>query len=163
MPSFRQIFLFAPALLAVAHAQGVITSAQGEDGSPASLPLQVDLTKPDANVMKVSEIESNVVNECGRTLLAGNIDIGANTEDQLANGTVTSVTKGGKLAVSIAKVNDDGAGPYTCDTDLTNNADGSSGQTNLTMQETDNGNTINLDITMPDDLACIGCKSTWPH
>ncbi|KAF4620194.1 hypothetical protein G7Y89_g14627 [Cudoniella acicularis] len=160
MPSLKQMLLIAPTLLAIAHAQGVILSAQGTSGSPASLALQVKTAQSDANIINQNEINTNVVNECGRTLLAGNIDIGENTETQLANKTVTSVTKGSKVAVTIKQVDENGAGPYMCDLDLTSNADGVSGQTNLTVAETDasNGN-ISLSVIMPSDLACVGAST----
>lgn len=160
MPSFRQIFFVAPALLAIAHSQGVLLTAQGTKGSPASLGLQVDPTQADATVINVDEINSNAVNECGRTLLGGNIDIGENTENQLAAGTVTSVTKGSNVAVTIRQLDANGAGPYTCDMDLQGNANGATGQTNLTVTEkaAANGN-IALTVTMPKDMACIGGKN----
>lgn len=160
MPSLLKILYTASAILAVANAQGVLISAQGTKGSPASPGLQVDPTQNDANIINAAEISANVVNECGRTLLAGNIDIGQSTEDQLANKTVTSVTKGSKVAVTIRQGSADGAGPYTCDMDLTSNADGTSGQTNLTVKETDSADgNINLSVTMPKDIACIGGRS----
>ncbi|TVY33241.1 hypothetical protein LOCC1_G007618, partial [Lachnellula occidentalis] len=146
-------------LLALVHAQGVILSAQGSTGSPASLPLQVLLNQADANIINPTEIAGNVVNECGRTLLSGNIDIGENTETQLANKTVTSVTKGGNVAVTIAQGDADGAGPYTCDVDQTSNASGTSGQVNVTTKETDGAGNIKLALTMPADLACIGAST----
>ncbi|KUJ21439.1 uncharacterized protein LY89DRAFT_577416 [Mollisia scopiformis] len=160
MPSLKQLLCVAPALLAVAYSQGVILSAQGTKGSVASLPLQVSLTQSDANIINSQEIAENAVNECGRTLLAGNIDIGENTEDQLLNKTVTSVTKGSTVSVTLNQVNADGAGPYTCDLDPTGNADGTSGQLNLTMTEKDAGDgTTTLTLTMPSDLACIGSSA----
>lgn len=144
-------------MLAVAHGQRVIISAQGSKGSPASLGLQVDPTQSDANIINQTEISDNVVNECGRTLLAGNIDIGENTETQLANKTVTSVTKGSAVDVTIRQVNTDGARPYTCDLDPTGNANGVSGQTSLDVaKKGSNGRDITLSVTMPKDLACIG-------
>lgn len=163
MPSFYNILLLAPTLLAVANSQGVITSAQGTTGSPASLPLQIDLTKADANIIRTSEITDNVVNQCGRTLLFGNIDIGQNTEDQLAAKTVTSVTKGGAVTVNIDSVNSEGTGAYSCDMDLTSNADGASGQTKLAVTQT-NGTDglITLALTMPTDMACTGGPSPHP-
>jgi len=163
MPSLKQLLCAASALLAVANAQGVLISAQGTKGTPASPGLQVDPTQSDANIINTAEINANVVNECGRTLLAGNIDIGQNTEDQLANKTVTSVTKGSTVAVTIRQGSADGAGPYTCDMDLTSNADGVSGQTNLTVKETDSADgNITLSVTMPSDMACIGGESPSP-
>ncbi|TVY25175.1 hypothetical protein LHYA1_G006037 [Lachnellula hyalina] len=146
-------------LLALVHAQGVILSAQGSSGSPASLPLQVLLNQADANVINQAEIAGNVVNECGRTLLSGNIDIGENTETQLANKTVTSVTKGGNVDVTISPGGANGAGPYTCDVDPTSNADGVSGQLNVTVKETDSTGSIKLALTMPSDLACVGAST----
>lgn len=160
MVSLIRILSIAPAMLSVSYAQGVIVSAQGSKGSPASLGLQVDTTKSDANIINLNEINTNVVNECGRTLLGGNIDIGENTENQLGNKTVTSVTKGSTVVVTINQLSADGAGPYTCDLDPTSNADGVSGQLPLSVSEKDsnNGNII-LSVTMPTDLACIGGKS----
>jgi len=160
MPSLKCILFAASALLATAAAQGVLISAQGTKGTPASPGLQVDTTQNDANIINTAEINANVVNECGRTLLAGNIDIGQNTEDQLANKTITSVTKGSTVAVTIRQGSADGAGPYTCDLDLTSNADGATGQTNLTVKETDSADgNITLSVTMPSDMACIGGKT----
>src|SRR4051794_40870202 len=159
MSSLIRVFLVGSSILAAANAQGVILSAQGTKGSPASLPLQVDITKSDANIINLAEVSQNVVNECGRTLLGGNIDIGEQTETQLANKTVTSVTKGGQVAVTIRQLDDNGKGPYTCDIDQTSNANGISGQVNLTVTEkaARNGD-IALTVTMPDDLACLGGK-----
>ncbi|KAF8853652.1 hypothetical protein BDZ45DRAFT_657732 [Acephala macrosclerotiorum] len=160
MSSIIRILSIAPALLAVASAQGVILSAQGTKGSVASLGLQVQTTGNDANIINLQEINDNVVNECGRTLLAGNIDIGENTEDQLLNKTVTSVTKGSTVAVSIDQVSADGAGPYTCDLDPTGNAEGATGQIPLNVTENDaSSGKIALTLTMPSDLACIGSSA----
>ncbi|TGO49918.1 hypothetical protein BCON_0196g00140 [Botryotinia convoluta] len=159
MPSLKQLLLLTSSLLVSVHAQGVLLSAQGTKGSPASLPLQVILNANDANIINPTEISSNVVNECGRTLLNGNIDIGENTETQLANKTVTSVTKGSTVNVVMQQGGTNGAGPYTCDMDQTSNALGS-GQTKLTVKETDgtNGN-IKLAVTMPSNMSCIGAST----
>ncbi|KAF4923685.1 hypothetical protein CGCVW01_v004491 [Colletotrichum viniferum] len=150
--------LVTSALLAVASAQGVILKAQGKGA--ASLPLQVDTKKADANIINTKEITDNAVNECGRTTLAGNIDIGENTENQLIAKTVTQVTKGSTVNVQIAQVNQDGSGPYTCDMDLTSNANGATGQTKLQVQEGQPQNgIINLKVTMPQDMACVGAST----
>ena len=87
------------------------------------------------------------------------IDIGEQTEGQLLAKTVTSVKSGSKVAVAINQVDDNGAGPYTCDMDLKGNANGFNGQTNLTVTESaaQNG-VINLSVEMPADFACIGGK-----
>lgn len=100
------------------------------------------------------------MNECGRTLAAGNIDIGEQTENALAANQVTQSQAGGNVKVTIQQVNETGAGPYTCDMDLQGNANGATGQTNLTVQESQpdgNGN-IKLTVAMPKDMACIGGK-----
>ncbi|KAG4431983.1 hypothetical protein IFR05_012534 [Cadophora sp. M221] len=159
MPSLIQMLCWAPALVAVANTQGVIQSAQGEKG-PASLPLQIDLKANDANIINLEEITTNVVNECGRTLLGGNIDIGENTENQLIAKTVTSVSAGSKVDVAINQVDANGAGPYTCDLDLKGNANGFNGQTPLDVTEKAAVNgVINLSVTMPADMACIGAST----
>ncbi|KAK1513106.1 GEgh16 protein [Colletotrichum tamarilloi] len=151
--------LAAAAMLAMAQAQGVILAAQGPNG-PASPGLLVDANKADANIINQKEIVDNVVNECGRTILAGNIDIGETTEAQLGNNTVTKVTKGSNVDVTIAQVSADGAGPYSCDLDLTSNANGATGQTKLQVQEAGaQSGQIKLKVTMPDDLACVGAST----
>ncbi|EFQ26172.1 GEgh16 protein [Colletotrichum graminicola] len=151
--------LIASAMLAMANAQGVIIKAQGPSG-PAGAGLLVDPTKADANIINLQEITQNVVNECGRTILAGNIDIGETTENQLGNNTVTHVTKGSNVDITIAQVSADGAGPYTCDLDPTSNSIGATGQTKLAVKEAkaQNGN-IKLTVTMPKDLACVGAST----
>ncbi|OHE96950.1 GEgh16 protein [Colletotrichum orchidophilum] len=151
--------LAAAAMLAMAQAQGVILAAQGPSG-PASPGLLVNPNKADANIINQKEITNNAVNECGRTILAGNIDIGETTEDQLGNKTVTQVTKGSNVDVTIAQVSADGAGPYSCDLDLTSNANGATGQTKLQVQESGaQSGQIKLKVTMPNDLACVGAST----
>lgn len=75
----------------------------------------------DATIIRQAEIDANVVNQCGRTELAGNIDVGENTENALAAGQVTQVEAGSEITVTIHQVNADGAGPYACDLDETSN------------------------------------------
>lgn len=160
MPCLLRILTILPVILVTAHAQGVIKSAQGTNGSPASAGLQVLQNGKDANIINQTEITANIVNECGRTLLNGNIDIGQNTEDLIANKSITSVTKGSKVAVAIDQGGNLGAGPYSCDVDLTSNSNGATGQTNLTAKETDgSAGTINLAVSMPNDLACTGAST----
>lgn len=119
----------------------------------------VDPTNPkDANFIADAEISANVVNQCGRTLLGGNIDVGDTTETALADNKVTTTKKGGSVKLTIDQVNANGTGPYTCDMDLQSNTLGAKGQTKLTIKETDNNGKTTIDVTMPDDLACIGCE-----
>lgn len=113
----------------------------------------------DANFISDTEITANVVNECGRTLAAGNIDIGENTENALAAGDITKVTKGSKVQIAIDQRNANGTGPFTCDMDQTSNSNGVSGQTPLTVaQDNASGGTgqTTLTVTMPSDMACTG-------
>ncbi len=100
------------------------------------------------------------MNQCGRTLGAGNIDVGAETEDALANDEVTQVQAGSNVKVSIRQGNETGAGPYTCDMDLTGNSNGATGQTPLTVKESaaDKNGNIQLSVAMPADMQCTGCK-----
>ncbi|KAG4027360.1 hypothetical protein MFRU_031g01070 [Monilinia fructicola] len=159
MPSLKQLLLITPTLLSIIHAQGVLLSAQGTKGSPASLPLQVQLNTNDANIINADEINKNIVNECGRTLLNGNIDIGENTETQLAAKTITSVTKGSTVNVVMQQGGSNGVGPYTCDMDQTSNAQ-ATGQTKLAVKETEGkGGNISLAITMPANMSCIGAST----
>lgn len=63
--------------------------------------------------------------------------------------------------MNILQVSADGAGPYICNMDFSSNADGTSGQTNLTVAENDSGSgNITLTVTMPTDMACFGGKCT---
>lgn len=54
------------------------------------------------NIIKVSEISSNIVNQCGRTIDGGNIDVGAKEEAALAAGMMTQVTKGSVVTVTMS-------------------------------------------------------------
>lgn len=126
---FSQI-ICAAALLSTVSAHGVILAAQGVAGSPQSTGFQVDAALPrncstinpcqqDSTIIRNSEITANIVNECGRTELTGNIDVGQNTENMLTAGAVTQVKAGTPVTVTIHQVNADGAGPYFCDLDET--------------------------------------------
>lgn len=82
----------------------------------------------DATLIRDAEIAANVVNECGRTELQGNIDIGENTENALAAQQVTQVKSGSTVTMTIHQVNADGAGPFGCDLDPTSNGLALTGQ-----------------------------------
>lgn len=105
------------------------------------------------------------MNECGRTELEGNIDIGEETENALAAGSVTQVTKGSSIQVTVHQVNADGAGPYVCDLDVTSNGKRLVGQVPLEVQNNVPGvngfsqakaQNFNMTVILPEDLACIG-------
>lgn len=58
----------------------------------------------DTTIIRDAEIAANIVNECGRTELTGNIDVGTETENQLAAGIVTKVKAGTVMTVTIHQV-----------------------------------------------------------
>lgn len=66
----------------------------------------------DATLIRDAEISANIVNECGRTELQGNIDIGENTENALAAKQVTQVQSSASVTITMHQVNADGAGPF---------------------------------------------------
>ncbi|EAA30796.1 hypothetical protein NCU06170 [Neurospora crassa OR74A] len=165
------------AFVALAKAHGVILAAQGESGSPPSVGFGVNpeiarnctTINPcqlDSVIMRDAEIKANLVNNCGRTQLTGNIDIAENTEAALAEGAVTKVKAGSKITVTIHQVNADGAGPYVCDLDetsnsgkisqnltVTNNVPGANGISQNKIQE------FNFTVTMPDNFHCTGAST----
>jgi hypothetical protein len=122
--------LYSAALLSLANAHGVIIAAQGEAGSPQSAGFQginflarvesrvvadhppvdtaiarnctgISPCQQDTTIIRDAEISANVVNECGRTELTGNIDVGENTENALTAGAVTQVKAGTLMTVTI--------------------------------------------------------------
>ncbi|KAH8772199.1 hypothetical protein BGZ57DRAFT_740882, partial [Hyaloscypha finlandica] len=169
--------LYSAALLSLANAHGVILAAQGEAGSPPSVGFQVDTAiarnctgispcQQDTTIIRDAEISANIVNECGRTELTGNIDVGENTENALAAGAVTKVKAGTLMTVTIHQVNADGAGPYTCDLDQTSNAgiisqnltvtNNVPGVNGLSQGKTED---FNITVAMPSNLACTGAST----
>ncbi|KAI1209336.1 uncharacterized protein F4807DRAFT_103657 [Annulohypoxylon truncatum] len=177
MPSFSSSLLSFASLLALTQAHGVILNAQGIDGSPASVGFKVekDLARnctsispcqQDTTIIRDAEIAANVVNECGRTELSGNIDIGENTENALAAKAVTQVQSGTQVKVTIHQVNADGAGPYACDLveagnngvisqNLTveNNVPGVNGFSQAKTQDFD------ILVNMPSNFTCTGSSA----
>ncbi|RYP66906.1 hypothetical protein DL771_007563 [Monosporascus sp. 5C6A] len=176
MSSFAKTLSLA-ALLSLTQAHGVILNAQGLQGSPASVAFGVNPElarnctainpcQQDTTIIRDAEIAANVVNECGRTELTGNIDIGENTENAIAAGAVTQVKSGSQITVTIHQVNADGAGPYVCDLieagnngvisqNLTveNNVPGVNGFSQAKTQE------FEILVNMPKDFRCTGASS----
>jgi hypothetical protein len=58
----------------------------------------------DATIIRDNEITQNIVNACGRTEINGNIDIGEQTENELAAGRMTTVSSGSMMQVTIHQV-----------------------------------------------------------
>ncbi|RFN44042.1 hypothetical protein FIE12Z_11705 [Fusarium flagelliforme] len=169
--------LLSSSLFALTQAHSVILGAQGLDTSPNSVGFQVDpeiarncITinpcQQDATIIRDAEITANIVNQCGRTEISGNIDVGENTENAISANQVTQVEAGGELTVTIHQVNADGAGPYVCDLDessntntniqnltVTNNVPGTNGLSQVKTQA------FNITVKMPDDLNCFGAST----
>ncbi|KAF2245834.1 hypothetical protein BU26DRAFT_57282 [Trematosphaeria pertusa] len=163
------------ALITSVHSHGVILAAVGDSG--ASQGFLVDQTlarncttispcQQDSTIIRDSEITQNIVNSCGRTEIAGNIDVGEQTENELAAGRVTQVSSGSVLAVTIHQVNADGAGPYECDLDQTsnaainfvpltvaNNVPGTNGLSQAKEQD------FTINVQMPQNFNCIGAST----
>ncbi|KAF6826315.1 hypothetical protein CMUS01_09499 [Colletotrichum musicola] len=178
MLSFKDIIL-GSAMLAVVNGHAAILNAQGDAGSPASVGFKVDPNlarncttinpcQQDATLIRDAEINANIVNECGRTEIAGNIDIGENTENALAANAVTQVKAGSEVTVTIHQVNADGAGPFFCDLDPTSNSLGGSGQIPLEVTNNVPGTNgfsqakaqqFNVTVKMPADLKCTGAST----
>ncbi|KAI1749638.1 hypothetical protein F4782DRAFT_297051 [Xylaria castorea] len=166
------------ALLALANAHGVLLGAQGIKGSPTSVGFKVHAELPrnctsispcqqDATIIRDAEISANIVNECGRTELDGNIDIGENTENALAANAVTQVKAGSTVDVVVHQVNADGAGPYTCDVIAQGNngvitfpnvavADNVPGVNGFSQAKEED---FTIRVTMPDNLNCTGSSA----
>jgi len=178
--SFRNMYtptalLALVALISSVHSHGVILQAVGDTGASQGFLVDQALARncttispcqQDATIIRDSEITQNIVNSCGRTEIAGNIDVGEQTENELAVGRMTTVTRGSVMAVTIHQVNADGAGPYECDLDETSNAatnfvklqvanniPGSNGLSQAKEQD------FTINVQMPDDFNCIGGMS----
>ncbi|EHL00673.1 hypothetical protein M7I_3417 [Glarea lozoyensis 74030] len=143
----------------VVSCHGVILGAVGEEGSPTSVGFQVDPAiarnctgispcQQDTTIIRDAEINANIVNECGRTELTGNIDVGENTENAIAAGAITQVKAGTIMSVTIHQVNADGAGPYVCDLDQTING--------FSQAKTED---FTINVEMPANLNCVGAST----
>ncbi|KAF2646901.1 hypothetical protein P280DRAFT_465047 [Massarina eburnea CBS 473.64] len=165
------------AAVATVNAHSAIIKAVG-DGKGASQGFLVDQQlarncttispcQQDSVIIRDQEITQNIVNQCGRTEIAGNIDVGAETENELAAGRMAQVSAGGVMKVTLHQVNADGAGPYECDLDMTNNAGPAN---NVALKVTNNVPGANglsqnkeqqftINVQMPKDMNCIGAST----
>jgi hypothetical protein len=160
MPSYAAT-LWALSLVGLINGQAVIASAKGDSAVSKGLFVNQDNTK-DANFISQAEIVANVVNECGRTLQGGNIDIGEQTEIELEAGQVTQVSKGSTVEVTISQRDAKGAGPFQCDMDLTSNSNGAVGQTPLAVTQSvsyDGKGDVTIQVALPADMACTGAST----
>ncbi|KAG9088722.1 hypothetical protein FS749_001944 [Ceratobasidium sp. UAMH 11750] len=118
----RAVYLSALASLAAAH--GLITAVHGNNGVTGagmgvdpSTPRNGVTAKPyqqDTSIIRDSEIMTGKVGPCGRTKQRGAIDIDAEMAAAAYAG-MPSVSPNGEIQMTLHQVNQDGAGPYTCD------------------------------------------------
>ncbi|KAG8710347.1 hypothetical protein FRC09_000176 [Ceratobasidium sp. 395] len=182
----RAVYLSALASLAAAH--GLITAVQGGNGIVGagmgvdpSTPRDGVTAKPyqqDTSIIRDSEIMTGKVGPCGRTKQRGAIDINAEMAAATAAG-LPSVSPNGEIQMTLHQVNQDGAGPYTCDV----SADG--GKTFQSAMVTKNivgiplvglslaaAKDFPLNVQMPGGMKCAGgpnsdacivrCRNTTP-
>ncbi|CAE6424590.1 unnamed protein product [Rhizoctonia solani] len=108
----RVIYLSAIASLVAAH--GTITAVNGANGITGAgmgidpnTPRDGTKAKPfqqDTSIIRDREIDSGKVGPCGRT-----------TEKAASSAGLPSATADGEIQMTLHQVNQDGAGPYTCD------------------------------------------------
>ncbi|KAH6861449.1 hypothetical protein B0T12DRAFT_452743 [Alternaria alternata] len=167
-------FAFAT-LVSTVHSHAAILAAVGDSGESQGFLVDPAIARncttispcqQDATIIRDSEITQNIVNACGRTEIAGNIDIGEQTENELAAGRMAQVSSGSMLAVTIHQVNADGAGPFECDMDETSNA-----VTTFTPLKVSNNipgsfglsqakeKDFVINVQMPDNFNCLGAST----
>lgn len=116
--------LYLSALVGLVAAHGTITAVNGANGitgagmgiDPAT-PRDGTRAKPfqqDTSIIRDREIESGKVGPCGRTSQKGAIDMASEMEAAASAG-MPSATASGEIQMTLHQVNQDGAGPYTCD------------------------------------------------
>jgi hypothetical protein len=163
------------ALFTTVHSHAAILAAVGDSGESQGFLVDPAIARncttispcqQDATIIRDSEITANIVNACGRTEIAGNIDIGEQTENELAAGRMAQVSGGSMLAVTIHQVNADGAGPFECDMDETSNA-----VTTFTPLKVSNNipgsfglsqakeKDFVINVQMPDKFNCLGAST----
>ncbi|KAG8735416.1 hypothetical protein FRC10_010621 [Ceratobasidium sp. 414] len=117
-------FVYLSALASLAAAHGLITVVQGGNGYMGagmgvdpSTPRNGVTAKPfqqDTSIIRDSEIMTGKVGPCGRTKQRGAIDIDAEMAAASSAG-LPSTMPNGEIRMTLHQVNQDGAGPYTCD------------------------------------------------
>ncbi|KAJ6533964.1 hypothetical protein DFH09DRAFT_1043560 [Mycena vulgaris] len=107
-----------------AHAHGTITGVTGANGVQAAgfgiiatTPRDGSSPKPfeqDTSVIRNKDIASGKTGPCGRTAAGGNNDVAAQLAAASQAGLPTAAADG-SVTMTLHQVNQDGAGPYTCD------------------------------------------------
>ncbi|KAJ6612710.1 hypothetical protein B0H10DRAFT_2177356 [Mycena sp. CBHHK59/15] len=111
-------------LLLNVQAHGTITGVTGANGVQAAgfgiiatTPRNGASPKPfeqDTSVIRDKEIASGKTGACGRTAAGGNNDVAAQLAAASTAGLPTAAADG-SVTMTLHQVNQDGAGPYTCD------------------------------------------------
>ncbi|KEZ46326.1 hypothetical protein SAPIO_CDS0626 [Scedosporium apiospermum] len=163
------------ALFSLVQGHSVILAAFGEAGSPSSVGFLVDSSiarncsgispcQQDTTIIRDVEISQNITGLCGRTEIEGNIDVNSNIENAISNNQVAQVQAGTTLTVTIHQVNQDGAGPYTCE--LFSNSSTTTGQRLAVTNDVPGFNGLsqakfkafNVTVQMPTSFTCTdGC------
>lgn len=106
------------AILASNGANGVDSQGFGIDTStPRDSPLPGQ-PEQDTSIIRDDEIESGQAGACGRTEESGSLDVATEMKKATANGLATAGADG-SVTMTVHQVNQDGAGPFTCDVDAT--------------------------------------------
>ncbi|KAJ6459490.1 hypothetical protein C8R47DRAFT_994627, partial [Mycena vitilis] len=147
---------------------GTITAVTGANGVQAagfgiiaSTPRTGSSPKPfeqDTSVIRDKEIASGKTGACGRTAAGGNNDVAAQLAAASSAGLPTAAADG-SVTMTLHQVNQDGAGPFTCDVSgdggntfqaatVTTNVPGKFGLSFATAQD------FPLTATMPAGMAC---------
>jgi len=114
--------------LPLTQAHGVITAVRGANGVTGGSFGMVESTprdgsganpfQTDTSIIRDREIASGKVGGCGRTPAGGPNDMAAEMAKAEANG-LASIGPDGKVHMTLHQVNQDGAGPFRCDVDMT--------------------------------------------
>ncbi|EEP76608.1 conserved hypothetical protein [Uncinocarpus reesii 1704] len=118
------VALLAAADFAAGH--GAIVSATGDQGGQGSA-IGIDQNTPRDGTRRTpfqqdtTRFRGANRDTCGETLLNGDNDIEAGTEQVMSDngGTLPQVSPGGTLEMTLHQVNADGGGPYKCMIDST--------------------------------------------
>jgi len=126
-PSSTLSFLLSVTVLAFISqvaAHGTITSVTGANGVQgagfgiiADTPRDGALPVPfeqDTSVIRDNAIASGQTGACGKTKAGGNNDV-ASQLAAASNAGLPTTSSAGELTMNLHQVNQDGAGPYTCD------------------------------------------------
>ncbi|CAE6427511.1 unnamed protein product [Rhizoctonia solani] len=141
----RVLYLSAIASLVAAH--GTITAVKGANGITANA-MGIDPTTPrdgsgakpfqrDTSIIRDREIDSGKVGPCGRT-----------TQKAASSAGLPSATADGEIQMTLHQINQDGAGPYSCDV----SGDGGATWTKATVTKNVPGAFLGLSTATAEDF-----------